>query len=254
MLNVVLVELKKIFKMQLVRLVFIFGLIFSLFSLLFWLNHEGPVSAFSIPVSTLNNLTQTLVIVIFVGFTGYIYGVEIQSKTLKIIKAKNIPDWKVLAYKYIAAFITILIFILFIGIFIFSISTILFPLLDFHVKYDSELIMAEKGLISIFLAYIFEAVPLFFVACLCLTITIFLNSAVLGIISTFFFFILCKLAESISMIKIFLPSYHILIWQDIVRAEPNWSEIGTKVAITAGYCVLLYMLALLFYQRKEVKD
>lgn len=249
MVHLIRTELHKTLKMQIVRIIFVFSLAFSLLSFL----GDARTSAFSIPLSSISNLTQTLIIVAFISFTAYIYGVELQANTLKIIRSKDISCWKVIGAKYLTAFIVVLIFIMSIWLIDIILAVTVFPMADFTVKYDSNIISARDGMLFVLLAFLFEAMPLFLVSCISLTITIFSNSTVLGVISTIFIFLMSKILESVDALKFFLPSYHLLIWKDIIRAQPDWNQVAAKLVVILLYCVILYLLSLHRYNTMEVK-
>lgn len=241
-------ELKKIFKMNLVRVIFCTAFVFSLFSLL----SGQSKSAYYVPISALSNLTQSLAIVCFACFTSYIYGIELQNKTLKILKSKSIKEEKFIGGKFLAAIISIIIFMAFIGICIFAIAAIKLPLTEFSVAKLNVIIPESEGLKTIVLSYILEIMPVCLVAFTCMTLTICFNSSIIGIASTIAIFLLSKLVESVKVIRFLLPSYHLTIWSQYIENK-GFTNILLEVLIMILYCSVLFFISVSRYKRLQVK-
>lgn len=251
MVKLVVNEIKKIFRYKIIYLGTIIALFFSLMTFSY-AQEQASISAFDLPILSLANLTQTYLIVFTLGFSAFIFGVEIEEKTLKIVRSKLVPPWKLVLSKYITGMVYT-----FIQLFTFGLITLLLALLffeagDFYDYTGSELIVASKGFSYIFLAYLFQAIALTFVIALSITLTIIFNSAALGFILTFITVFLSLLAGNIEAISGLLPTSHFLVWQNVIQEQISWKKLVIDLLVMLGYSLALFFTAVLILHKKEI--
>ena len=253
MFRLISIELIKTFKLKQIYLSMI-GAVF--FALIVFINYIGQtsISAFMIPIAVLGNLTQTFIIIIFLGFAAYIYGVEIQEETLKILYSKAISAWKIVLAKFIVGIIYLFVLIYIVGGIVSLISLAFYPQIDWHEFEGENLISAQQGLKYLFFSYSLQGLSLIFIICLSITLAIIFNSAVLSIILTFFIMLFSYIGGNIEFIRPILPTTYWLVWQDIIKQNILWEQVLKSIGILLLYSLVLYVLAVFFYKNKEVTN
>lgn len=252
MLKLINLELKKFFKLKQIFLSIIGAVLFSLIVFIYYIGEEN-ISMFSLPIAALGNLTQTFIIIIFLGFCAYSYGLEVQEKTLKILYLKTIPEWKVILAKFVTGVIYTFALLYIIATLVLIISSIFYSNIDF-VEYNGDnIISAEKGFSYVFLAYSFQGLALIFIVSLSITLAIIFDSAIISLILTFFLMIFSFLAGNVEFIRPLLPTTYWLVWQDIMKKNILWNHVWISVSILFLYSIILYFIAVFSYKRKDVK-
>ena len=251
MLRLIKLELKKFFKLKQIYLSIIGAVLFSLVVFIYYIG-ERNISMFSLPIAALGNLTQTFIIIIFLGFCAYSYGIEVQEKTLKILYSKTIPEWKVILAKFITGIIYTFVLLYIIAVLILIISSMFYSKIDFLEYNGDKVISAESGFKYIFLSYSFQGLALIFVVSLSITLAIIFDSAIISLILTFFLMIFSFLAGNIEFIRPVLPTTYWLIWQDIMKKNIVWENVWVSVSVLLLYSIILYFISIYCYKRKDV--
>ncbi|AZR71997.1 hypothetical protein BBF96_00400 [Anoxybacter fermentans] len=252
MIRLLRVELLKIIKMKQIYLNLVGAILFGLIIFLNYIG-ESEISAFEFPIGSLSNLTQTFVIIIFLGFSSYIYGIEIQEKTLKILHTKPIPAWKVVLVKFFVGIIYTFLLLFSVGFIVFIIASIFYPLTDFPDQSGSNIIPVTEGINYIVLAYFMQGLALIFVTALCITLSIILDSPVMALILTFFVMLFSFIAGNVEFIRPVLPTTHWLIWREIIQRKIAWGHVWNSLMILGIYSFILFGIAVYAYRLKEVK-
>lgn len=252
MLKLIKLELKKFFKLKQIYLSIIGATMFSFLVFIYYMG-EKDISMFSLPIASLGNLSQTFIIIIFLGFCAYSYGIDVQEKTLKILYTKTIPEWKVVLAKFVTGVIYTFVLLYIIAALVLLISSIFYNNIDFMEYNGDNIISAENGFRYVFLAYSFQGLALVFIVSLSITLAIIFDSAIISLILTFFLMIFSFLAGNIEFIGPVLPTTYWLVWQDIMKKDILWYHVWTSVAVLFLYSVILYFLSVFFYKRKDVK-
>lgn len=251
MTGLIRAELMKVFKLKQIYLG-IMGAVF--FSLIIFVNYlgDGDISAFMLPIATLGNLTQTFMIVIFLGITSYIYGVEVQEKTLKILYSKVVPGWRLVLAKFFIGIIYTFVLLYVVGAVILLISIMFYPCVDWLEFEGNHIIPAAQGFKYIFLSYTFQGICLIFISSLAITLAIIFDSAVISLILSFCLMLFSFIASNVDFFRPVLPTSYWLVWQDIIKKEILWGNVWKSTGILIFYSILLYIIAVYFYCNKEV--
>lgn len=253
MFRLVTNEINKIFRYRVVYLGTIIAVVFGLMSFSY-AREQASISAYDLPILTLANLTQTYLIVFTLGFCAFIFGLEIEEKTLKIIRAKTVPPWKFILSKYITGTVYTFIQVFTFGIVTFGIALLCYKATDFYDYTGSLLIDSAKGVYYIFLAYLFQAAALIFIMSLSITLTVIFNSPAIAFILTFITIFLSLLAGNIEPIAAILPTGHFLVWQNIIQKEIQWRQLFIDLSVLAGYSIALFFTAVIVLNKKEITN
>ena len=252
MLKMVYFECKKAIRFKQIILSFIGAVLFSSIIFLYYIGKEG-VSIYTPPIAALGNLFQTFTIVIFLGSSAYLYGLEVQERTLKILYMKAIPEWKVILVKFITGIIFAFCLLYIVAALLLLVSALLYSNIDF-MEYDgSSIISAKDGIKYVFLAYTFQGLSSIFIVSLGIALAIIFNSGIISLLLTFLIMIGSFLAGNIGSLRPFLPTTYWSIWQEIMKKDIVWNRVWVHVGILLCYSLLLYFIAVFCYKRKDIK-
>lgn len=230
-------EMLKVYKLKIFYISIIAAVLFSLISAL----DNGP--ALEEAVTSFKNLTNTYFIIAVLSLGCFVYGLEIDNKTIKIIRAKPVSALETISAKFTTAMIYS--FLLFLSVFVIT-NTIIFL---FHPIADTTqqdiLLLAESYLIEFIASILVESVGMLFV--------IISDMPAFASIGTFAFFIVFDLLGNLKTpVKDILPLHVINIWQELFKAS-DMAAVFYRLIICLAYSTVLFILCVFIYRRKEIK-
>lgn len=250
MFNLLFIELKKFFKFKVVKLSILFSIfitiIFSFFS-------KSSVSAFDVQVNTLRNLGSLFFISILVSTVSYIYSLEVDFKTLKIIRSKEVHISKI----YLSKFLTGIIFciILFFLIYVFSllIGTLTHPIKELTPNSLNLNLDMKGSFLFVLRLYINQFIASIFILTLSLFIAILTQKTIVPIISIPI--ILSASNYLLNAGKVGLPVFMLPLCSDNIYLQYfyDYNSINERLVCLLIYSLILSLINIYFLKNKEVK-
>lgn len=247
--NMLKQELNKAFKLREIYVGMIATVIFACLNIIIHLN-EPYISSYQFPITAIKNLTNSYMIIIFLAFSSYIFGVEIQNNTLKIIKSKPVRAWKFILVKFGISFIYCFFLTVVTGIIVMGISLICYS--NVPLVYAEETYAIKDILIRIGMSYLLQYIAVCCISTICMMIVVCTNSTIYAFVGTFLIMIFSKLGENISIIKSYLPSSNWLIWKYILQKDILWQEAIRSLFILMVYACICYFITVRVYDQKQI--
>lgn len=247
--NMLKQELNKAFKLREIYLGMIATVIFACLNIVIHVN-EPHISCYQFPITAIKNLTNSYIIIIFLAFSSYIFGVEIQNNTLKIIKSKPVQAWKFMLVKFLVAFVYCFFLTIVTGMIVMTISFICYS--NIPLTYAGETYAVSSILIRISISYLLQYIAVCCISAICMMIVACTNSTIYAFVGTFLIMIFSKLGENITFIKPYLPSNNWMIWKYILQKDILWQDAIRSLFILIVYACICYFISVRVYTHKQV--
>ena len=253
MLNLFFREIKKFFKFRTIKLILII--------LVGWMMICGissrklnGISAFDFQIFILKLLGEFFIISFFISFASYVFGLEIDCKTLKIIRSKQIPIWKI----YMAKFLTALTYSALV-IFIIYLTSLIFGMMflpnkgisidDLNLHYNTT----QQSIIFVIKLYIYQFTGSIFIVSISLFITIATQKNLLSIILVPAITMVLNLLHNIKYLGLEWLQFLLPINSDCIYREYGLNTISQRLITLIVYSLIFVALGIIYYKRKEVK-
>lgn len=252
MLSLVNYEIKKFFKNKII-IASIITLVLFLVLCIFIGGKSNISTVFDMEYFLLVSFGKFLVLPIFVTMTSYVYSIELDYKTLKILRSKSIKSWKVYTAKYIVATIYLFIILSIIYIFpYFNISKYAISTMKLEINsYSINSIVDSFSFVTIL--YVRQFCAYLFVVALVMFLSIKTNNKVIPIVGELVFCLgstvlagICK--NRFKFLWFILP----------FNSQSIYNEYATGIVNQRLICLLLYtvilsVISINIYKKKEIK-
>jgi ABC-type transport system involved in multi-copper enzyme maturation permease subunit len=251
-------EIIKIFKYKYINIGLMSSLIFSVLFSLLGLRNENSYYAM---MGVFSNINKLYILFLCMIFSTYIFGIEKDCKTIKIIKTKSIKAWKFIGAKYIVGLIYsfIILSIMFIISYIISMLVLHPDNISLIQNDGSKLPLANELVLGeILKLYFYQFIANAFIISVSLLFGNIINSPALAFISTFVFMILLNLLTNIKKFGLgllvdILPLKSNALFEFYFGNFNDKSPFFLRMIVFIFYSILILMVNIYIYNKKEVK-
>lgn len=253
MLQILKYEIEKSFKTIQIRV----GLLSAvLFSILVYMMKKGN-STFFAPINVLNNIGITFMLALLITLSTYVYGLEIDSNTLKILKTKQLRTWQFMLIKYLVAILYSLAVLAVIFIVTLFIGLAFCPMNDVYLDFAHLTIQSDCALLFIMKLYLLQAIANIFIVTVCLFIVIVTNAPGQSVVLSFFAIIGLSLLSNLpkwgfKLAEYILPFYSNSFANFVIINRNNMGSVFYKLCIFVLYSIALFFISVYIYKRSDV--
>lgn len=253
MLEIIKYEIIKTFRLISIRI----GLALTVaLSIIFFIMKKGD-SAFFVPINILNNMGTCFILVLLISFCTYVYGVEIDNKTLKILKAKQVREWKFILCKYIVSIIYSFIVLALVFAVTIAIGLFFFPIKDVYLDFAKFSIHSNYALSFTIKLFLLQAIADIFIVSVCLIGVIISDSPSQSFIVSFLVIVGLRILSNITKwgaawVDYILP-FNSNSFANFVIMNNNMNSAYYKLGLYVFYSILLFIISIFVYKGKDVK-
>ena len=252
MLNLVAAETKKIYKNKFI----VFSLIVWVFIIVILTPAFSKVdSVYMLQYKVLDAFGNFFLNSLFISITSYLFSIELDYKTLKIIKAKKIASWKVYLSKLIVAisysailFICMYIITYLIGVLRLSNIPIVSDKLGIHLKNN------WSSLMFTFTVFFKQWLASFFITTLAFLITVIFQNRFVAIIATPF---IISMLSNFNYFKTRSKAVYLAlpINSDVITLQyrTNVITVNERLFCLGIYSLIFIIVGIYVYKKKQVK-
>lgn len=246
-------ELLKVIYIKRLYLGYLGGLLFVILLTTFFYKSPHFESYFDVIKAMLIHLYALKLHLFVLGFAAFIYSVDIEERTMKIIRSKPFSPLKFLLAKYTVGAIYTFLFYLTFALLTIAVALLLFENGDFtDYKYEG-LIAAERGWQYIFTAYTLQAYVSLFIIALLLFFAVIFENGVAAFFITFFIMLGFSMVGSKYRIHKLLPTRYMEIWRLVFREEIPWGSLLFYCMVISCSIILIFIATYTVLRSKEVK-
>ncbi len=248
-MNILFYELKKTFKYKTIQLtlwVWVFAVSVFAFSTKYYV-----ASSFELPIATLSNLSAITMVTLIMSMSSYIWGLEIDFKTFKILKTKNVASWKFVLIKLIVG--AIYTFICFFIAFLIPtfIGFIFLPQGNINFE-DINMVIKKKECLSFIISIYFKQwIASMFIIALTAFIALQTKNTILPVIITFLFVTL--VGKMTGLIEMNFPTLLLPINSEYILREYKYGIVNQRIFSLIVYTIVLTIINAYLYQKKDTK-
>lgn len=247
-------ELKKFYKSKIIRASLIVLFLFMLLAI--YIGGSSKISTvFDMQYFLIVNFGTYLVIPFFLTLTSYVFTVELDFNTLKILRCKSVATWKI----YVGKFITATTYLLLILLIIYAIPYLNTSKYSIDVAKFNDILVEINSVADSFrftaLLFVRQFLAYLFIVAFTLFLSIMTQNKVIPMIGELVFILLSSTVSSaltsfgMEPIGYFLPLNAENIYRDYATGAEN-----IRVICLLIYTVILGILSIIAYRRTEVKN
>lgn len=246
-------ELIKTVYVKKLYLGFLAAILFSLIITLFFRQNGHLESGFDLLKSMLIHLYSLNFYLFGLGFAAFIYSLEFEERTIKIIRSKPLSIFNFLIGKYIAGILYTALFYLIFALFTTVLALTLFQMGDFSDYKNGAIISMAEGWKYTIIAYALQAYVSILIIALLYLFAIIFENGVIAFITTFFTILGCSIVGRKYFIHKLLPTRYMEIWRIVYRESIPWDKVALYCGIITALTVGVFIISYLILKRKDVK-
>jgi len=193
--------------------------------------------------------------------TGGMISEERSEGTLRMVLSRKVSKSGFFTARFIAAKIYVLIIVLFMAVLSIGVGLLIFgsgELLTYE-NGKFAILTANHALIRFVIAYGFYFLVLLTVASLSLLFSVLYNNSIKAIIVTVSVILILYFISSLEIpffddVKPFLFTSYFSTWSQFFGGAINWMGIAFDAIVLVVHILLFYVLALVFFNKKEILD
>lgn len=183
---------------------------------------------------------------------------EATAGTYRLLLIKPVSRTRILAAKYLATVLYVILFVAFLGVVSVGLATMLLGTGDLVVIQRGILVLPADDVAWRFIvAYILAVAPMLTIASIAFFISSFVENAIGPIVATMGVVIVLTIitvlpVESLEGIRGYLFTYHMVVWQKVFADPVNWHAIAASLLNLGFYTGASLAGAWLVFTRKDI--
>ncbi len=198
--------------------------------------------------------------ILLVIVTADILGSEFETGAIRNLLCSPIKRWQLIVSKFLAAFLYILLFMVFTGILIMVPALLIFGKGDLLVFLEGlQVILASEVLYRYILAIGFGTLGMLTFASISIMLSVFLRNSIAAILASLGLLILSTLIQTFGFgifesWQVFLFTHHMAQWQLFFLREIPYAEISKSVIVLVVHILIALGLSVIKFNRIQVTE